>query len=354
MGSTITAETIIDGNNTTKIEYFYDSYGPYGFSIDGTFYYYVKNLQGDVTQIRDENNNLIASYVYDAWGKVLSLTENTTNNIGAKNAIRYRGYYYDTESNLYYLNARYYDPQIKRFISPDAMLGANSGINVYNLYAYCGNNPINYVDYTGEFPVFMFFVLAVVVCAALCGCDSIIPSEEYLKEEILSKIKSPAYDTLDEAVIAVMKIMMKKTQDDNVEYASNIFTYDGKYYYGDLREGDPYDPYYRRYTVAYDLSDGVPNYDVVEVVAHAHTHPLEGSFSPEDKRNAINNRKDEYVGYMSNGSLIIERYSFATDSVDRIYGQTNGLSRLNSTRMNVWKKYRTGYGYNSLYSITMQ
>ena len=66
MGSTITAETIIDGNNTTKIEYFYDSYGPYGFSIDGTFYYYVKNLQGDVTQIRDENNNLIASYIYDA------------------------------------------------------------------------------------------------------------------------------------------------------------------------------------------------------------------------------------------------------------------------------------------------
>ena len=117
MGSTITAETIIDGTNTTHIEYFYDSYGPYGFSIDGTFYYYVKNLQGDVTQIRDENNNLIASYVYDAWGKVLSVTENTTNSIGAKNSIRYRGYYYDTESNLYYLNARYYDPQIKRFIS---------------------------------------------------------------------------------------------------------------------------------------------------------------------------------------------------------------------------------------------
>ena len=117
MGSTITAETIIDGTNTTHIEYFYDSYGPYGFSIDGTFYYYVKNLQGDITQIRDENNNLIASYVYDAWGKVLSVTENNNNYIGTNNAIRYRGYYYDTESNFYYLNARYYDPQIKRFIS---------------------------------------------------------------------------------------------------------------------------------------------------------------------------------------------------------------------------------------------
>ena len=149
MGSTITAETIIDGNTTTYIEYFYDSYGPYGFSIDGTFYYYVKNLQGDVTQIRDENNNLIASYVYDAWGKVLSVTENTAYNIGAKNAIRYRGYYYDTESNLYYLNARYYDPQIKRFINPDAILGANGDIIGYNMYAYCNNNPIAYYDKSG-------------------------------------------------------------------------------------------------------------------------------------------------------------------------------------------------------------
>ena len=149
MGSTITAETIYDGNPPTHIEYFYDSYGPYGFSIDGTFYYYIKNLQGDVTQIRDENCALIASYVYDAWGKVLSLTENTTNSIGAKNAIRYRGYYYDTESNLYYLNARYYDPQIKRFLNPDGILGANGGVIGYNMFAYCNNDPVDCTDSTG-------------------------------------------------------------------------------------------------------------------------------------------------------------------------------------------------------------
>ena len=149
MGSTITAETIYDGNPPTHIEYFYDSYGPYGFSIDGTFYYYIKNLQGDVTQIRDENCALIASYVYDAWGKVLSITENTAYNIGATNAIRYRGYYYDTESSLYYLNARYYDPQIKRFLNPDGILGANGGLVGYNMYSYCNNNPIIFVDYSG-------------------------------------------------------------------------------------------------------------------------------------------------------------------------------------------------------------
>ena len=73
MGSTITAETKIDGNNTTKIEYFYDNYGSYGFSIDETFYY-VKNLHGDVTQVKDANNILIASYINNALRK--SITTN--------------------------------------------------------------------------------------------------------------------------------------------------------------------------------------------------------------------------------------------------------------------------------------
>ncbi|MBR0159349.1 MAG: RHS repeat protein, partial [Clostridia bacterium] len=174
MGSTITAETIIDGNTTTYIEYFYDSTGPYGFSIDGTFYYYIKNLQGDVTQIRDENNNLIASYVYDAWGKVLTVTENNTSAIGAKNPIRYRGYYYDAESDLYYLNARYYDPQIRRFISSDSVdyLGYNGNYCGWNMYSYCGNNPIIRADYNGKW--WIIVAIAVFVtgsCLAMSGCS---------------------------------------------------------------------------------------------------------------------------------------------------------------------------------------
>lgn len=173
MGSTITAETIIDGTNTTHIEYFYDSYGPYGFSIDGTFYYYIKNLQGDVMQIRDENNNLIASYVYDAWGKVLSVTENNNSNIGAKNAIRYRGYYYDTESNLYYLNARYYDPQIKRFISADeadVVFASTEALTDKNLFAYCDNNPIFRRDDDGDF----WHIIAGAIVGGICGAVSSI------------------------------------------------------------------------------------------------------------------------------------------------------------------------------------
>lgn len=165
----LTDRTNCHGNTTTHIEYFYDNYGPYGFSIDGTFYYYIKNLQGDVTQIRDTSNNLIASYVYDAWGKVLTVTENTTNGIGAKNAIRYRGYYYDAESNLYYLNARYYDPQIKRFVNEDEQnfLGADNSYISYNLYAYCSNNPIAMVDNTGHSG--FLITLGVMAVGALIG-----------------------------------------------------------------------------------------------------------------------------------------------------------------------------------------
>ena len=209
MGSTITAETIIDGNTTTHIEYFYDNYGPYGFSIDGTFYYYVKNLQGDVTQIRDENNNLIASYVYDAWGKVLSTTEYTTNSIGAKNAIRYRGYYYDTESDLYYLNARYYDPQIKRFISADENIGANSDMFGYNLYAYCGNNPVVRADYNGEWWILVVFVVvAVVCCVSLTSCSSKNNNKKNNKECV--KYDVPLYNQGDSNLCwAYCQVMME-------------------------------------------------------------------------------------------------------------------------------------------------
>ena len=96
-------------------------------------YLYGKNLQGDIIAI------------YNASG-----TQAT--GIGAKNALRYRGYYYDTETGLYYLQSRYYDPAVGRFISADNIsnLGADGELNGYNLYAYCGNNPVNRIDPTGE------------------------------------------------------------------------------------------------------------------------------------------------------------------------------------------------------------
>ena len=118
-------------------------------------YYYEKNLQGDVIAVRDENGAIRYSYLYNAWGDlVYAYAINGAQNTTARyNTIFYRGYYFDEDLCLYYLNTRYYDAYIGRFISPDdiSYLGANGDLNAYNLYAYCDNNPVMRVDQDGEF-----------------------------------------------------------------------------------------------------------------------------------------------------------------------------------------------------------
>ena len=96
------------------ITYEYGSGGVCGFQYDNTKYYYEKNLQGDITGIYDAGGNLKAEYAYDAWGNPVVTVD--IDGIGTLNPFRYRGYYYDTETGLYYLNSRYYDPKVGRWI----------------------------------------------------------------------------------------------------------------------------------------------------------------------------------------------------------------------------------------------
>ncbi|MCH3977141.1 MAG: helix-turn-helix domain-containing protein [Bacilli bacterium] len=117
-----------------------------GLEVD---YYYLRNTQGDIASIIDRNCIEVARYTYDAWGNhvVNNLTED---NIGDINPFRYRGYYFDQETGLYYLNARYYDPETGRFISQDNISYLEPEmINGLNLYAYCGNNSVMNVDRNG-------------------------------------------------------------------------------------------------------------------------------------------------------------------------------------------------------------
>jgi len=85
---------------------------------------------------------MAAEYTYDAWGNILSMTGSLASTIGNINPIRYRSYYYDTETGFYYLESRYYDPAIRRFINADGYLNANGDILGFNMYAYCGNTPV--------------------------------------------------------------------------------------------------------------------------------------------------------------------------------------------------------------------
>ena len=119
-----------------------------GFTDNGTAYYYYKNLQGDIIGITDKDGVLIATYTYDAWGKPISVVGDLT--IANLNPIRYRGYYYDIETGLYYLNSRYYDPEICRFINADdALMRTLYGINCNSLFAYCQDAPVEKKDING-------------------------------------------------------------------------------------------------------------------------------------------------------------------------------------------------------------
>ena len=121
-----------------------------------TDYYFVCNWRGDVIRIYDGAGAVIANYNYDAWGNVISVTDangaaiTDSTHIANVNPLRYRGYYYDSETGLYYLQSRYYDPAVKRFINADTLLGANKDILGNNVFAYCSNNPANHSDPTGH------------------------------------------------------------------------------------------------------------------------------------------------------------------------------------------------------------
>lgn len=143
-----------DGTNTMYFQY--DSNGiPLGFVYNGIQYFYVTNQMGDVLGITDKNGEIIAGYEYDEWGNVLRVAANnkTDQRIANANPIRYRGYYYDNETGYYYLQSRYYDPSICRFINSDLPEYAKTQKCIYggvNLFAYCCNFPVNNIDSSGN------------------------------------------------------------------------------------------------------------------------------------------------------------------------------------------------------------
>ena len=175
-GTRIVAE--VKGSNV--FVYIYDELGlPVGIKYRAAnstayeYFFFEKNLQGDIVAIYNDSGTKIASYVYDAWG---NFTKTQTSGVTYSaadtfvynnNPFTYRGYYYDAETGLYYLQTRYYDPQIGRFISADGYVSTGQGLLGYNMYAYCGNNPVALLDETGEFPWLIIGFL--VVCAVIGG-----------------------------------------------------------------------------------------------------------------------------------------------------------------------------------------
>lgn len=144
-----------DGTNTMYFQY--DTNGsPLGFIWNNTQYLYITNQMGDVISITDAQGNELVLYEYDEWGAIGSIT--TTHNSDAENALananplRYRGYYLDSETGYYYLQSRYYDASICRFINSDDIVITGLSKSLYsglNAYSYCRNNSINCIDKDG-------------------------------------------------------------------------------------------------------------------------------------------------------------------------------------------------------------
>ena len=168
VGNRLQYETISD---SSALWYFYDADGnPSGIRYKNgdsiNDYYFVCNWRGDVIQIYNASGTLVGSYTYDAWGKVTeNATSADTQNITETNPIRYRGYYYDTETRLYYVNSRYYDPAVKRFVSSDDSIISTAtpeALTDKNLFAYCDNNPVTRSDGKGN-------IWHIVIGAAVSG-----------------------------------------------------------------------------------------------------------------------------------------------------------------------------------------
>ena len=186
----VARETIKTNNSLTAVlDFIYDESGkPFAlkYSTNGTSfqtYYYVLNLQGDVVKlihyIPGFEYESVATYEYDAWGNIVS----SSGRLAEINPLRYRGYYYDSETGFYYLQSRYYDPANRRFISADSYQSTGQGFVGTNMFAYCNNNTPIYSDPTGH----ALKPLTTAICDGGSGLSS---SELKIVNELIGRCKT--------------------------------------------------------------------------------------------------------------------------------------------------------------------
>ena len=168
----------------------YDAKGASGMIVDGTKYYFRKNIFGDVVEIYNESGAKCAEYAYDAWGTCYTTLD--TNGVGSLNPFRYRGYYFVSRIGLYYLTTRFYDYTTGRFINADVpSICFDDGLTLpegCNLYSYCLNNPISYVDPTGH------FLSLLIGLGIFVGIGAAVGGVTYAASELLSYIITGEWD----------------------------------------------------------------------------------------------------------------------------------------------------------------
>jgi RHS repeat-associated protein len=145
--------------------------------VDGKEYFYIRNQQRDIMKIVDISGNILVEYRYDAWGNIIDVWldnsqehEDESLAVAGVNQYFYRGYRYDSEIHMYYLNSRFYNPLFGRFLNADGLLGAQGNVLGHNMYAYTQNNPVMYSDISGEFPV-AILVTSIIIGLVAAGFE---------------------------------------------------------------------------------------------------------------------------------------------------------------------------------------
>ena len=286
--------TAANGTVSTQIlDFTYDATGsPYSLTYTSgtstTVFYYITNLQGDVVSLLNASGDEVAAYTYDPYGRPVTIkgrvgttlqTITDPTHIANRNPLRYRGYYYDNETGFYYLQSRYYDPAICRFINADEYASTGQGFTGYNMFAYCLNNPIGLKDSGGS--------------RAVESNTVVVFDGSYLE----------GYMSAEQAAMVFGQKYSYHTVISGKEIAANIFVRDvggqQRYFIGDIYFGGP-----SSVTIISYINNP-------EWAAYVHTHPM-GSceFSKKDLeriRDGLTGRAD-FRGFILTGDETLWMY----------------------------------------------
>lgn len=258
---------------------------------------------GDIIGVYAEAGVKVLGFTYDTWGRVLSVSDSALETSVETAAIfRYRGYIYDSQTQLYYLQSRYYDPNTGRFINADGYISTGTGMLGHNMYAYCNNNPVMFIDPNGKLLILVLVVI-VIVGVFLAGCSS-THDKPYNENDFISDEKR--YNTMDEAALAAAESLIVLTENSGYEYIGAIYTFgDGNYYYSSF--------YTSRKKDRVDIPDNFYIPKGAVIVAHIHTHPYHTAyhFSYED----FNEPYKDYI----NGTKEIIQYVVEPNDINTKY-----------------------------------
>ncbi|WP_160317240.1 RHS repeat-associated core domain-containing protein [Oxobacter pfennigii] len=215
VGDKVTYEikTDADGKIDT-IYYTYDSAGKLAsMNLNGVEYFYIRDAVGNITGLLDDTGTQVVWYDYDTWGKASEPTGPLADTVGAKNPYRYRGYRYDAETGLYYLQSRYYNPEWCRFINADAIGGEVGTLLSHNAFAYSMNNPVNFSDPSGNrrIPSIMdLFEKVVFIIVSLLFVPAVVATQKLIYPLVGSFVDA-VVDTVSSSTISSQNIARSNT-----------------------------------------------------------------------------------------------------------------------------------------------